>query len=112
MKLAWAQALNATGKKAEDLVESFEALAKSFEGRTEISYQKRDFLIQMMGGICNAIMETEGIAKRTFFLPIEFCHDNAKIPQYAHLTDSGMDVYALDDVTIKPGETVISTYRY
>jgi dUTP pyrophosphatase len=27
------------------------------------------------------------------------------MPTYAHLTDSGMDVYALDDITIVPGET-------
>jgi dUTP pyrophosphatase len=27
------------------------------------------------------------------------------MPVYAHLTDSGMDVFALEDITIAPGET-------
>jgi dUTP pyrophosphatase len=27
------------------------------------------------------------------------------MPEYAHLTDSGMDVFALEDITIAPGET-------
>jgi dUTP pyrophosphatase len=29
------------------------------------------------------------------------------MPQYANTTDSGMDVYALDDITVAPGETVL-----
>ena len=27
------------------------------------------------------------------------------MPAYAHMTDAGMDVFALEDITIKPGET-------
>ena len=38
---------------------------------------------------------------------IELCHPDAKIPQYAHISDSGVDVYALDDITIHPGETAL-----
>ena len=40
-------------------------------------------------------------------IPIELCHEDAKIPQYAHISDSGLDVYALEDITIHPGETVL-----
>ena len=51
------------------------------------------------------MQETEGIAKRIIQVPIELCHPDAKIPQYAHIDDSGLDIYALDDYTIAPGET-------
>jgi dUTP pyrophosphatase len=53
----------------------------------------------------NALAEAEGVAKKTILIPIEYCREGAKMPTYAHLTDSGMDVYALEDITIAPGET-------
>lgn len=33
-------------------------------------------------------------------------HSDAKLPSYAHDTDAGMDLYALQDVTITSGERV------
>ena len=36
---------------------------------------------------------------------IELLNENVKIPQYANIGDSGMDVYAQDEYTILPGET-------
>jgi len=38
---------------------------------------------------------------------VEICRDNAILPRYANLGDAGMDVYAAEDLTILPGETVI-----
>ena len=32
--------------------------------------------------------------------------ENAKIPQYANPTDAGMDLFSIEEVTIKPGELV------
>jgi dUTP pyrophosphatase len=61
----------------------------------------------MLGITYNALAEAEGVAKKTILIPLEFCNENAKMPTYAHLTDSGMDVYALEDITIAPGETVV-----
>jgi len=57
-----------------------------------------------MGAVTNAINETEGISKRYIRIPYEKCHEDAKAPAYAHETDSGMDVYALEDITLAPGE--------
>lgn len=48
-----------------------------------------------------------GIAKKFVRIPIEYCHPEAKMPAYANPTDAGMDVYALEDITIAPGETKI-----
>ena len=60
-----------------------------------------------MGLAINAINETEGISKRFVRIPYEKCHENAKTPAYAHESDSGMDVYALEDITLAPGECKI-----
>lgn len=104
-KLALVQSLNASGGKAEDLLEAFEPLIDEIEKIDQFSQQKKDFLTEVVATLINAIQETEGIAKRIIQIPIELCHPNAKIPQYAHIDDSGMDIYALDDYTIMPGET-------
>ena len=104
-KLGLVQALNANGATAEDLVTSFNTISNAIDSIEEISQIKRDFLKSLLAALTNAVNETEGIAKRFVQIPVELCHPDAKIPQYANTSDSGMDVYALDDYTIAPGET-------
>ena len=104
-KLGLVQALNANGATAEDLVTSFNTISDTIDSIEEISQIKRDFLKSLLAALTNAVNETEGIAKRFVQIPVELCHPDAKIPQYANTSDSGMDVYALDDYTIAPGET-------
>jgi len=38
---------------------------------------------------------------------VEICREGAILPAYARPGDAGMDVYAAEDVIIRPGETVI-----
>ena len=105
-KIALVQAINASGMKAEDLTGAYEGICEEIE-KLELSTQKRDFLKNIIATIVNAVNDTEGISKRNVLVAIELCHPDAKIPQYAHITDSGVDVYALDDITVNPGETVL-----
>ena len=51
------------------------------------------------------IAETEGVAKKVLQVPFQICDERAKMPEYANDGDSGMDVFALEDITIAPGET-------
>lgn len=101
------QSMNMLGLKAENVHEQYETLYKEIDTQMGeiLSRQKRDFLKQMLGITYNVLAEAEGVAKKTILIPIEYCHTEAKTPTYAHLTDSGMDVYALEDITIAPGET-------
>ncbi len=71
----------------------------------QLSAQKISFLKSMVSLLHNAFAESLGAAKRVIKIPIEKCDERAKAPTYAHVTDSGMDVYALEDITIAPGET-------
>ncbi len=105
-KIALIQSLNANGVKAEDLIGEFMTIVEEIDNTT-LPVIKRDFLKEVMGTIINAVNDTEGIAKRYVPVAIELCHENAKIPQYAHISDSGADVYALEDITVHPGETVL-----
>ena len=101
------QSMNMLGMKAENVREQYEAIYAEIDQQMGevLSHQKRDFLKQMLGMTYNALSEAEGVAKKTILIPLEYCNENAKMPTYAHLTDSGMDIYALDDITIAPGET-------
>lgn len=40
-------------------------------------------------------------------LPIKRLHADAILPSYAHTGDAGMDIYALEGVTIAPGERAL-----
>lgn len=108
-KMEMVQALNASGSKAEDLTAIFLELTKEIDENFSkiLSQPKVDFLKRFMGIIVEAINATEGIAKRTIPVAISYCHENAKQPKYAHAGDAGMDIYAVEDDVILPGETKI-----
>ena len=101
------QSMNMLGMKVENMREQYEAIYQEIDNQMGdiLSRQKRDFLKQMLGMTYNALAEADGVAKKTILIPIEYCREGAKCPTYAHLTDSGMDIYALEDITIAPGET-------
>ena len=105
VRLMLAQAINANGITAEKIQENFIQLTNEIDKIIELSTPKRDFLKRMVRGVSTAISETEGISKRYIQIPFVKCHPDARMPEYAHSDDSGMDVFALDNYTIHPGET-------
>jgi dUTP pyrophosphatase len=106
-QMAMVQAMNIAGLRAEDANKEFSNICEEIDKQmvNSLSAPKRDFLKQILSITYNAISEAEGVAKKQILIPIEYCHPNAKMPTYAHLTDAGMDVYLTEDVTIRPGET-------
>lgn len=104
-RLMLAQSINATSSTAESVQDEFLQLVNEIDTITDLTAPKRDFLKKLLRGINTAISETEGIAKRYIQIPFVKCHPDAKMPEYAHPDDSGMDVYAVDDYVIHPGET-------
>lgn len=104
-RILLAQSFTANGIYIDDINRSFEELCTSFDTNEKYSEKKKGFLKQFIGIMVRALNETQGIAKRVIPLPVELCHENAQMPQYAHVTDAGMDIYAIEDVTIAPGET-------
>ena len=106
-QLELVQAMNIQKVKAEDVRAEYANICQQIDVQLGdvMSFSKRDFLKRMIGLTYNAMAEAEGAPTKSILIPIEYCHENAKMPTYAHLTDSGMDVYALEDITIAPGET-------
>lgn len=106
-RLSVVQMFNASGVQYEDLMAELAAFYDELDKNESLSSAKKDFLKEMLGTISQAIAETDGIAKRIIPIAVELCHPDAKMPEYAHDSDSGMDVFALDDYTIHPGETIL-----
>ena len=104
-RLLLAQAINANGATVEDMVQNFAQLGQKIDTLESFSAQKKDFLKQLVNGLANCISETQGVAKKYLQIPYEKCREGARMPEYAHIDDSGMDLYALEDYTIHPGET-------
>lgn len=108
-RLLLAQSFNAQGITSDEVIANFKELATQIDsiGDDVLPQAKRDFVKQIVGLMVNAIAETEGISKRIIQIPIELCHPNAKIPAYAKPGDAGMDIYALEDFEVAPGERKI-----
>lgn len=106
-KLVLAQYMNAGGHKIEELGDLFTKFAASVDAMEDLTSTKKDFFKVLVSSICNAVSDTQGISKKIVRIAVEKCHEDAKMPEYANLTDSGMDIYAIEDVIIKPGETVL-----
>lgn len=108
-KLVLVQSMNASGMKVEEFNQAFAKIIESIEKEMSpnFSAQKVDFLKRYIGIYAKAVNDTVGIAKRIVPVAMELCHPDAKQPSYAKAGDGGMDVYAIEDVEIKPGETKI-----
>lgn len=103
------QQLNARGDKLEDVLAQFDEVIEKIDTTMAgiLSPVKRDFFKQMILIIKNKLSEAEGVAKRTIAIPTELCHPDATLPEYARLGDAGMDVRAMEEYDINPGETIL-----
>lgn len=104
-KLSIVTFMRLQGYEIDDLEGVSEQISETLEGLS-LSDQKKSFFKQIVGTIIGAARDSEGVAKKYIPVAIEFCHENAQLPVYANLSDSGADVYAVEDITIKAGETI------
>lgn len=75
------------------------------ESAEDLSAFKKSFLNRLFLMLYNFLLEIGG-KNDTVFLPVQL-DDGAKMPEYAHPTDSGMDLFAMEDYAIRPGDVVV-----
>lgn len=109
IQLGIAQNLSIQGVAAEDMMDELADIAERLQTNLngKVSQIKIDFFKSILGIVANALGENERIARRVVSVPIQRLSNEIKLPEYAHTTDSGLDVFALDDYTIDPGEIKI-----
>lgn len=93
------------GASKEQILQIYKEAIETTDNYENLSQQKRDFLKRVFMLIANVVEEDFGESKDVVNIPIELCNSEAKLPTYANAGDAGLDVYALEDYTILPGET-------
>lgn len=91
---------NITNVEIDDMMKSItEEISNS-----DVSEIKQNFLVNFFALIFSKIIESVDEVNQKIIIPTELIN-GAKLPKYAHEGDGAMDVYALEDYTINPGET-------
>lgn len=83
---------------AEEIIEDI----KEDESLTD---NKKDILITIIEGSVLSIIKMIEVPRERVKVKIKKLHPDAIIPEYAHKTDAGADVYNLEEVILKPHET-------
>lgn len=105
-KLAIAQAIQAANMAIEDLEKAITEIKDTSAEKLGLSEVKKVFLLEELLMIYNAYSEYEGKIKYNIQIPTKK-DSEAQMPSYQTDGAAGADVYALEDVTIDPGETKI-----
>lgn len=86
----------------DQLKESFFELVANLKNSVD-NVDKKEFLDNLYQSICVYLDETvEEYNSAAPSVQVELCHENAKLPTYAHAGDQGADIYAVEDVIIPP----------
>lgn len=72
-----------------------------------LSESKKDLLITTLSHSASLISSVVKIPREMVDVKIQKIHEDAIIPEYAHVTDAGADIYAIEDVVVKPHTTVL-----
>lgn len=103
-QMAIAKAIKMNAISAEDVAGTYQQIVEEVKNVDELSEIKKDFVVHLFGIIFNKMEEYSNALDQKVIIPIELIGET-KLPTYAHEGDGAMDVYALDDYTIHPGET-------
>lgn len=83
------------------------ALIEEIQNDGELSANKKDFLTSIMNQSVELLDSVLKNPREEVEVKITKIHENAVIPTYAHDSDAGADIYAVEDITIKPNSTEI-----
>jgi dUTP pyrophosphatase len=88
-------------------MEAAKELIKELQEDDTLSPQKLDIITTIIDESIIAIYKLLDVPRERINVKIQKIHPDAIIPQYAHKTDAGADVYAVEDTIIKPHTTQI-----
>lgn len=67
--------------------------------------KKKDFMKHFISVFYNKLSHTMAHQMEKVMVGIQRLNDDVKKPAYAHVGDAGLDIYATEEIEIKPGET-------
>lgn len=92
---------------AEEEQAAAEELIKEIKADDTLIPEKIDVLTSIINEAIIAVYKIVAVPRQRIGVKIKRLNPEAKIPEYAHKTDAGADVYAIEDTTIKPHTTQI-----
>lgn len=93
------------GLSQEELLNEYGNLMMALDTlKGELKEDRVDFLKRYIGVMTNAFTEDMPVGKKIIEIPIEL-EEGLEVPKYAHIGDAGIDIRALEDYEILPGET-------
>lgn len=84
-----------------------EELIQDIKNDDTLNSNKKDLLVNIIESSALATYELFEVPRERIEVKIQKINDNAKIPEYAHPTDAGADIFASETVTFEAGETKI-----
>lgn len=87
-------------KAAEELIEEI-------KDDDTVSENKKEMLTMIIEKTVLAIIKLIEVPRERIKVKIMRVSENAKIPEYAHKTDAGADLFASEEIVLKPHETKI-----
>lgn len=72
-----------------------------------LSKNKKDLLITTLSQSADLLSSVVRIPREMIDVKVQKIHEDAIIPEYAHVTDAGADIYAIEDMAVKPHTTVL-----
>lgn len=100
--------------KTSDFSDNFEGdldvirdFIKRAKGDEELSEEKKDFIEFILSNTIEKVIELKQVPRQRVLVKISKVTEDAKLPEYAHPTDAGADVFANETVTLSGGDTVI-----
>jgi len=85
---------------------NYQAARQEIE-ESNLSEVKKDFMLRFVSLLFNAVFKNADEYTKILSIPYELCREGAVAPTYANKTDAGMDIYAPEEYTIPPGDTII-----
>ena len=102
------RAMKAAGMTTTDIANDREGIYTLVKHIKEVEHfsDKKSALLDKLVEITMEIYDKalEDGMRETVLISVELCHENAKLPTYAHEGDAGFDIYLPQDFTIKAHE--------
>lgn len=95
------------GGSVDKAIKQYMLFAQEARKDEELDELKKDFLTKLCMTVTTHLSAFDPNAQAMISIPVEFCHENSKMPVYARKGDAGLDLYAMEEMTFYPGETKI-----
>lgn len=87
--------------------DNFDKIIKEIKNDNSLSDNKKDILITLLSKSAEITFSLLKNPRELISVKVQKINENAILPTYAHDTDAGADIYAVEDYKIAPHSTII-----